>query len=531
MNTTKSIIVTWLLTQYCISSVVAVDLAQNPLSFQAHPKGEFTFDTGIIRGKLRSEGKSLGLSSVVHVASGQRWDRGNGLMGYYRVFTSNHRFGAGAWDWPSTAELDSRGAVVVRWIDTPERPFILSARYAWITADVLDVQTTVKAKTDLPNFEVFLASYFDPAFSNSLVYAKTSTEAGGLDGFHTARKTDGDWLMFPRDSSSRSLIQDGRWTIEPNPVDWKLPAELKLPIALRRAPQTGLAALMMAPIEDCFAVATPFETESHYSTYLSLFGATIKAGESARATARLWFTPSPTTQQAAQQYEAMLRAALAAKATRVLLVTGQDYPGHPWMETAPLLADLLEKDKRLKITTLADPHFLDSAALSGYDVVVLHFMNWEQPSPGALARENLRRFVEQGGGLVLVHFACGAFQDWPEFKNLAGRAWDPKLRGHDPRGPFQVVFAPVDHPITRGLSKFETDDELYTCLAGSRAISVLATAKSKVDGLDYPMAFVFNYGKGRVFHSPLGHDVKAFERPEVGELFRRGCAWAAGLSN
>lgn len=44
---------------------------------------------------------------------------------------------------------------------------------------------------------------------------------------------------------------------------------------------------------------------------------------------------------------------------------------------------------------------------------------------------------------------------------------------------------------------------------------------------DYPMAFVLNVGKGRVFHSPLGHDVKAFN-PAVLELFRRGTAWAAG---
>jgi type 1 glutamine amidotransferase len=43
------------------------------------------------------------------------------------------------------------------------------------------------------------------------------------------------------------------------------------------------------------------------------------------------------------------------------------------------------------------------------------------------------------------------------------------------------------------------------------------------------MAFVFTYGRGRVFHSVLGHDVKALENPPVAELYRRGTAWAAGL--
>lgn len=223
------------------------------------------------------------------------------------------------------------------------------------------------------------------------------------------------------------------------------------------------------------------------------------------------------------------QALLGPPKARVLIVTGQDYPGHPWRETAPLLKSLLEKDPRLEVRLVEDPAFLDSEMLMSYDVIVLHFMNWEQPAPGLRARQNLSNRIRQGGGLVLVHFACGAFQDWPEFVNLAGRVWDPQLRGHDPRGPFEVVPVNPDHPIMKGLGSFTTDDELYTCLAGNTPIEILAMARSKVDQKEYPMAFVLEYGKGRIFHSPLGHDPKAFAAPQVGELFRRGCAWAAGL--
>ncbi len=214
---------------------------------------------------------------------------------------------------------------------------------------------------------------------------------------------------------------------------------------------------------------------------------------------------------------------------RVLVVTGIDHPAHNWRETAPALADVLRRDPRLDVNVVEEPQFLASPRLKDYDVIVLHFMDWEQPDPGAEARENLRRFVNNGKGLFLVHFACGAFQDWPEFVNLAGRAWDPKLRAHDPRGPFGVTITDTEHAITRGMESFETNDELYTCLAGRRPVQMLATARSKVDGKDYPMAFVFNYGKGRVYHNVLGHDVKAITNPPVAELFRRGCAWAAGL--
>lgn len=219
--------------------------------------------------------------------------------------------------------------------------------------------------------------------------------------------------------------------------------------------------------------------------------------------------------------------AAPAKPLQVLLLTGCDYPGHVWRETTPVLAQALREDARVDVRVVEDAHFLDSAALARYHVVVLHYMNWRTPGPPEAARANLQRFVEGGGGLVLVHFACGTWLEWPGFVQLAGRVWNPRLRGHDPRGPFRVEVVQPDHPIMKGLASFDTDDELYTCLEGGVAIDVLAKATSKVDRKDYPMAFVFTVGRGRVFHSPLGHDVKAFG-PATRELFRRGVAWAAG---
>ena len=80
------------------------------------------------------------------------------------------------------------------------------------------------------------------------------------------------------------------------------------------------------------------------------------------------------------------------------------------------------------------------------------------------------------------------------------------------------------------MADFETIDELYTCLTGDAPIHLLAHAKSKVDQKHHPQAFVRDYGKGRVFLTTLGHDVRAYtNNPAVGELLRRGCAWAAGI--
>ena len=157
------------------------------------------------------------------------------------------------------------------------------------------------------------------------------------------------------------------------------------------------------------------------------------------------------------------------------------------------------------------------------------FRTMTPPFPVPEAKQHLDRFVRNGGGLVLVHFACGALQEWPNFVKLAGRVWNPGIDGHDPHGTFRVEFTKEEHPITRGMSAFETTDELYTCLDGQPSITVLATATSKVNKKAYPMAFVLECGKGRVFPHPARSQRQALSTPGVGELLHRGTAWAAGL--
>jgi type 1 glutamine amidotransferase len=215
---------------------------------------------------------------------------------------------------------------------------------------------------------------------------------------------------------------------------------------------------------------------------------------------------------------------------RVLLITGEDFKGHLWRQTTPALRIAIESDTRLAVEVLDDLAQLATTDLTPYHAVVLHFKNYKPDVPGRAAFDKLLTFAHAGGGVVLVHFACGAFQEFRgEFEPLAGRVWDPKLRGHDKYGPFTVQITDPAHPVTAGLRNFDTTDELYTCLAGTTTIRTLAVAQSKVDRSTHPMAFVLDYGKGRVFHSPLGHDVAALSNPQVGELFRRGTAWVAGL--
>lgn len=280
-------------------SALGMGAVAGDLRFQAGSGGEFAFDTGVLRGKLREGGKSRGLTQVVHVPSDTSMSGTYGLFSHYRVFTTNQRYGGGAWDWPSEAKVREDGAVEVHWPAAEGRPFDMWAVYRWTAPETLDLETRVKAHAGLPGFESFLASYFTAPFTSSRVSAKT--------GLLAAEQGEGVWQMFPRDEAALALIRDGRWKIPPNPVDWVLRPMLAEPLALRRDAKSGVTAVLMAPERDCFAVATPHQTEGHYSLYLSLFGRTLQAGETASARARLVVMASPGETEIQKRYEAYSR--------------------------------------------------------------------------------------------------------------------------------------------------------------------------------------------------------------------------------
>jgi len=293
----------------CLSLTAMVVAADKPQParpvFTAAGEGEFPFDTGVLRGKLRPGGKTRGLSSVVHVPTGLALDRGDtgyGLFSHYRVFTAGKRYGGGAWDWPSEARLLPDGAVDVRWPAAEDRPFEMRAVYRWGAPNALDLETIVKPAKDLERFESFLASYFQEPFTHALTWVGDYPRGSGKAGFMAAEKPLGDWQMYPRDATVLPLINDGRWQLPPNPVQWTIMTPLAQPICLRRDAKSSLAVVLMAPAGDCFAIAMPHQAEGHYSLYLSLFGRDLKAGETAHARARLLVASGLSETQILEHY-------------------------------------------------------------------------------------------------------------------------------------------------------------------------------------------------------------------------------------
>ena len=237
---------------------------------------------------------------------------------------------------------------------------------------------------------------------------------------------------------------------------------------------------------------------------------------------------------------------MEAAAVRALIVSGQN--NHDWRTTTPHLRKLLASTGRFDVRVTEEPSGLNDQALSRYDVLVL---DYNGPRWGPVAEKAVESFVRSGKGLVVVHGASYAFGDmeiladkhvktgiheppWPAYAAMTGTSWsdaDPKS-GHAPRHIFEVRFTDRGHPVAEGLGAgFTVSDELYHNLRMRPDVHVIAAAHDDPaiggNGKDEPMLWTVAYGKGRVFHTALGHDVPAMQEPGFVATFVRGTEWAA----
>ena len=78
-------------------------------------------------------------------------------------------------------------------------------------------------------------------------------------------------------------------------------------------------------------------------------------------------------------------------------------------------------------------------------------------------------------------------------------------------------------------TRFKINDELYHFQKdeSGAAIHVLATGTSPVTGKTFPVAWITQHPKARIFCLTLGHDGKAHELPAYKMLMRNALGWVS----
>jgi type 1 glutamine amidotransferase len=247
---------------------------------------------------------------------------------------------------------------------------------------------------------------------------------------------------------------------------------------------------------------------------------------------------------------------------RALIVDGRN--NHDWRATTPLLRQALLSTTLFKVEVPTAPQ--DNTRLANFrppfenaDLIVLNYSDfgndgaWPQSTQEAFADA-----VRGGTGVVAFHAAASAFPFWPEYNEIIGLGgWGgrdersgPYVRfrdgervedrtagkagHHGEQREFAVEAREPAHPVLSGLPRvwMHAKDELYDSMRGpARNLEVLATAWADPakggSGEHEPVLFTVRYGRGRVFHTLLGHGTEAMQCAGFQTTLQRGAEWAA----
>ena len=246
----------------------------------------------------------------------------------------------------------------------------------------------------------------------------------------------------------------------------------------------------------------------------------------------------------------------------VLLIDGQN--NHDFRATTPHLKKIIEETGLFTVDVATSPGKGGDMStfkpdFKKYRVVVSNYNGemWSEETQKAFVQ-----FVREGGGFVSVHAADNSFPGWLDYNRMiAIGGWEgrneksgPYLRlrdgkwvrdespgkggSHGKQHEFVVETREPNHPIIAGLPTrwLHAKDELYDRLRGpAENVTVLASALSTKEsggsGEHEPLLMTIDFGKGRVFHTALGHnngmDLTAQRCVGFIVTLQRGVEWAA----
>ena len=136
--------------------------------------------------------------------------------------------------------------------------------------------------------------------------------------------------------------------------------------------------------------------------------------------------------------------------------------------------------------------------------------------------------------MIFLHHSLVSYQHWPEFIKIVGGQYHTEpvvVNGDTLRANYEHgVTIPVrvenkNHPVTKGISDFVIEDEIY---GGSEILPTVAPLLSTTHpkSMHY-VAWVNHYGKSDVLYIQLGHGPSAFSNPVFRRLIQQAIEWSA----
>lgn len=222
------------------------------------------------------------------------------------------------------------------------------------------------------------------------------------------------------------------------------------------------------------------------------------------------------------------------------------------------------------VTTSVEEPVMDETfhpAFEQYDLIISN-LGWKSSEWPSATKRAFENYIDNGGGLMIIHAANNAWGDWEAYNRMIGvGGWGGRAEtygryayynkgGEDVRDPspgpcgshgaqqeYLITMRERDHPIAKGLPEtwLHTQDELYERLRGPAIdMTILGTAFSDKEknappwdkssyGSDRhePMLSTIDYGKGRIVHNAMGHSDYSMECVGFITLVQRGAEWAA----
>ena len=219
------------------------------------------------------------------------------------------------------------------------------------------------------------------------------------------------------------------------------------------------------------------------------------------------------------------------------------------------LLKLLAEHENVRCKVAADYHDLDAIAAS--DFLVTYTCNLVPTEEEQIA---LRDYVASGKRWLALHGTNSILEflekgvNAPETAPILMQTLGTQFIAHPPIMPFKVRVADPAHELVKGVSEFETDDELYLCRIHGDLHVLLDTEFSGEatgfiesqwhDDAPRPVYYLNPVGKGEVLYLNLGHcrghyDMRplmdyyptiergSWEKPEYYELLRRAIRYCA----